>query len=262
MADESPNTDGESSEEEPAGKETEPLTLDREILSKLRNKRPIAVMIVVAMILLLGLKYANNLHDEVVKVGAWLFAEKKTEPATFAVRLDLLLEPTVPLFYIVRGSSACAAPVVLSLSVTNLQTFPVTIFDYTVEAQDNDKKWVKLPKLPMIKNQQIYADTPEMGLASAALLDKVDPSPLDLQLTPTSILQPHVPLVGIAFFDNPFPHIFSDVRVTIQDTLGNQFTSDTLYAKPSNLLTALSLEFNTHKRLDLKKLYINDHCGR
>jgi hypothetical protein len=101
-----------------------------------------------------------------------------------------------------------------------------------------------------------------MGLERATLVDKIDPPPLDLQLTSTTVLQLHVPIAGIAFFDYPFPHTFSDVHVTIQDTLGNRFTSDILPIQPSNLLTGLSLRVNPHKRLDLSKLSINNHCGR
>jgi hypothetical protein len=252
----------DSTKEESENKEPESSTLDQKYITWLRNKRPIAVVIAIGAVLLSGLIYVNELHDEAVKAWAWFFPAKETGPATFAVRIGALVQTDIPLFYIVRGATACSTPVLFSLSFTNLQTVPLTVLDYTVEARDTDEKWVKLPKLAMIEGQQIYTDTPEMGLERATLVDKIDPPPLDLQLKSTTILQPRVPIAGTAFFDYPFPHTFSDVRVTIKDTLGNRFTSDSLPIQPSNLLTGLSLQVNPHERLDLSKLYINNHCGR
>jgi hypothetical protein len=130
----------ESTKEEPENREPKSPTLDQKYITWPRNKRPIALVIVIGAILLSGLKYANDLYDEAVKAWAMIFPAKRTEPATFAVRLIVSVQTDVPLFYIVRGATACATPVLLIFSFTN---------------------WVKLPKLAMIQGQQIYADTPK-----------------------------------------------------------------------------------------------------
>jgi hypothetical protein len=252
----------ESPEEEPQGKEDdEKPTLDQQYVTNLRNRPKIAAVIAFGVVVLAVLSFANKIIEQGEKLWSRIHP-----PPTFDARVNLIFESRpLPLVFLVTDHgdfAACSAPVILNIMITNLQEYPATISDYTVEALDANDKWVKLPRIPMRKDLGIYVFTLQLG-PEHAMEAHTDPPPLDTQLTATSILAPHVPLVGLAFFDDPLQYSFTQVRVTVRDTLNHQFTTGTLKPDVATVFPGVNFSVPTgHKIADLTKHPIHYHCGR
>ena len=93
MADESPV-------EEPENKEPESPTLDQKYVTRLRNKRPVAKLIAFGTGVLAVLVFANNIIEQGEKFWYRIHPPKVTEPAPFAARVNLIMQPSIPWFYL------------------------------------------------------------------------------------------------------------------------------------------------------------------
>jgi hypothetical protein len=248
----------ESPEKEPHDKQSEKLTLDREYATKLRNKRPIAASIAIAVVVLAVFTYANNFHDQWEKTLSWFHPAKV--PAPFDAQVDMSIQNDYPVFWIVSDevhSIECPSTAILNMAITNLQTNPTTVSGYAIEALDVNNKWVKLPHIQVLDYQHVYII--EARGSALAVSAETDPPPLDKLLT-NHIFEPHIPLRGLVFLNSPLLYSFAYVRVIVRDTSGVQFISGPLKPRRGGIQGSW-FRINKDKVIDLSKHRIDYHCG-
>jgi hypothetical protein len=245
----------ESPEEEQ--KDNEPDTLDKRLLTKLRNIPVIARIIVLVAIVGASLASVNKIHEEWETMMSWLGPPKPPDPA-FSVEVLTIVNGEAPFFWITKRedkSAVCATPLALTIAITNLQPHPAKIDYYEVEALNVNDKWVKVPRIPnQSSDQKVYAglDPGNLTIITGPFLDR---------LAVSTLFESHVPVSGWAFFDLPFPGSVAVFKVTVRDTEGHQFTSEPL-TPPVQSLQAYDMGVGEHNYyLDHTKHQFSYHCG-
>jgi hypothetical protein len=229
-------------------------------IKKIKNHPVVAAFIVAGTLVLGVLTFTNTLHDEWEKVLSWLHPQEP--PDAYAARVDVLMQDDYPMFWIIRDWTkpvACPAMIQMTISITNLQTFPATLAEYTVEVLDANDHWVTLPHITLGAGDQVYVSL--VKNSTSVTLEDLEPRPLDQQLTAANfLLQPHIPLRGFMFFNDPLRYAFHHVRVKLRDTLGVQFISKPLWPEVGDVQgTQFTRE---SKELNLTDYHIDYHCGR
>jgi hypothetical protein len=241
-----------------------------ERVDRFKRKTVVSVVGAVAIVLLGILTYGNKFMEQWDKI--WARLHPKTYDVAIYVARQTGLSPItgLPMFWRVddtgdREQPYCPIGYFLTLSITNLLADPMTIIGYEAAVKDPEGEWLKLPRIAMSEYQHLYATTGGLSESTQFL---TDPPPLDQQLSPTSILPPHKPLVGIAFFEDPTnggPG-GQEFRITIRDALGHVFTSGTIHPEDlktdlANFGTGMTAQLSVHADLsDMKKHSYRQHC--
>jgi hypothetical protein len=232
--------------------EEQPTELER-ILTRLENIPLFARIIVYVVIIVAVLTAAAKIIEDVPKILS-IFSPSKSRPAPFDAQVQIIDSPSV-LFWVVNDDinhTYCPIAVRMFMDITNLQPFPKMLSEVTVEAQDVDGNWIRLPHIHFDRGVQLY-----MG-SDPTNVRRVEANVVDQMIRGRS-LEPHVPLRGWMFFKKAFQNDFSRVRITVKDTFGVAHTTGPLRALNTGLKTVNVI--TTDQKRDLTKLHINYHCG-
>jgi hypothetical protein len=223
------------------------------LLARLEHIPLFARIIVYVVIIVAVLTGAAKIIEDVPKILS-IFSPSRPRPAPFDAQVQIIDFSSV-VFWVVNDDinhTYCPIPVRMFMDITNLQPFPKMLSELTVEAEDVDGNWIRLPHIHFDSGAQLY-----MG-SDPTNVRRVDANVVDQMIQGRS-LDPHVPLRGWMFFKNPFQYDFSRVRITVKDRLGVEHTTGPLRALNRSLQTANVI--TTAMKRDLTKLHINYHCG-
>jgi hypothetical protein len=239
---------GESKNEGPQKEESR---ADR-WLRRIKDHPVITTFIVIGSLALSLLTYANTFHEQWEKMLSWVHPPKPLAP--FALRVDVIFQEEKTVFWVTKPynpSIICEAALALVLSTTNLQSHPVVIDYFKVEALDANGKWAKIPHIDLLPQQHVYSgsDPTHVRVMTGELLEN--------SLAGHHLIQPHEPVRGWTFFESPF--LVSVVRVTVRDSEGVEFTSEPLFP-PSQSIQMSSVTFGDEV-IDVTKHQVDYHCG-
>jgi hypothetical protein len=231
-----------------------------------RRKPVISIPIAVALMVAAVIHWGAGLMADWDKL--WLRFHPKTYDVGIYHASQTGFDRTLlPIFWRVNDGgdqTGCPVGFFLILSITNLQSDPMTIIAYEVDEKEKHGDWIQLPQIPLQSYQHLYS-TMVGGLTSATQIE-INPPPLDQQISSTATIEPHKPLVGSAAFEDPDPTVeLEGFRVRLRDSLHQVFTSGLLdpvedQKKVKSSLPGADLIVNPEKQINLMKLSLRPHC--